>query len=420
MNFARIAVRKGFASITVGRCQRVLGAGGCRNYVTHKNKVNPLKFNLESKLQNLEARALSTPNVLHLAHKTTNAQTATTPSPTAALNQINKKRKKHAERTDLAALGFFNVTAFSTAEEYDLERLFIALKEQKLYEAKKFFSTDNLGVDKGVLYVTAKYQVGQEVRDIFFFREGSVVLWNFSDLETNNVLSFLKPFEKEAYLKPLVRSESEVMPYTYIPHSVVDIEGDLIASSDVEPAKAFFQNGKFFLTSGEDNFYNKYTFSNAMATSIKLGIWEATLDRYIDSMAFITDDMKKGRRIRISREEILRKTGELLALRHVINLSSDLLDTPDFYWDREDLEALYVQVCNYFSISRRTKVMNEKINHCVELAELISHNLNEAHNTRLEWMIIILIMIEVGFEIIHYVDRYYGNENNEDVKESKN
>lgn len=411
MNFARIAVRKGIAAVTIGRCQLTGAAGQQRNYVTQKSKVNMIKFHLESKLASLESRALSTPNALRLVHKNSVAPVnISTPSPTAALNQINMKRKKRTKGPDLAALGFFNVTAFATAEEYDLEHLFIALKEQKLYEAKKFFSTDSLGTNKDVLYVTAKYQIGEEVRDIFFFREGSVVMWNFSEIETNNVLSFLKPFEREAYLKPLVRSESEVMPYTYIPPSAVDIEGDLIASSDVEPAKAFFQNGKFFLTSGEDNFYNKYTFSNAMATSIKLGIWEATLDRYIDSMAFITDDMKKGRRIRISREEILRKTGELLALRHVINLSSDLLDTPDFYWDREDLETLYLQVCNYFAISRRTKVMNEKINHCAELAELISHNLNEAHNTRLEWMIIILIMIEVGFEIIHYVDRYYGKE----------
>ena len=51
--------------------------------------------------------------------------------------------------------------------------------------------------------------------------------------------------------------------------------------------------------------------------------------------------------------------------------------------------------------------MNDKLNHCVELAELVSSNLNDTHHVRLEWMIIILIMVEVGFEIIHYADRYY-------------
>lgn len=51
--------------------------------------------------------------------------------------------------------------------------------------------------------------------------------------------------------------------------------------------------------------------------------------------------------------------------------------------------------------------MNEKLNHCVELIELISTYLTEKHNTRLEWMIIILIMVEVAFETVHYIERFY-------------
>lgn len=101
---------------------------------------------------------------------------------------------------------------------------------------------------------------------------------------------------------------------------------------------------------------DKYTFSNAIALSVKLGVWEASLDRYVDSIAFVTEDLKTGRRINMSREEVLRKQGELFALRHMINLSSDLLDTPDFYWERDDLENLFQQTCGYFSISKRTRV----------------------------------------------------------------
>ncbi|XP_064546634.1 required for meiotic nuclear division protein 1 homolog [Drosophila montana] len=327
-------------------------------------------------------------------------ETGLSPGRTRAL------RKKRLAIDELSALGFLNTRGYTTADEYNLEELDAALKQQNLYETKRFFSTDNLGVEQNVLFVTAKYQTGSRPREIFFFREGSVVFWNCNDIETNNVLNFLRNFERESYVSTLVHGESEVMPYTYIASTAVDVEGDLVAeSSDLNVAsRAFFQNGKFYLTPDSDNFLYKYTFSNAIAQSIKLGIWEATLDRYIDSMEYLTEDLKRGRRLRISRASMLRKTGELFALRHSINLSSDLLDAPDFYWDREELEGLYLQVCSYFSISRRTKVMNEKINHCVELAELVSHNLNDAHHIRLEWMIIILIMVEVGFEILHFVE----------------
>ena len=174
-----------------------------------------------------------------------------------------------------------------------------------------------------------------------------------------------------------------------------------------------------YLSKDNDMNFEKYTFSNALSLSVKLGIWEASLNRYIDSMEFITDDLKSGKRIKMTRSDVLKKTGELFELRHLLNLSSDLLDTPDFYWDREQLEALYLQIYNYLSISRRTKVMNEKLNHCIELAELISTNLNDKHHIRLEWMIIILIMVEVGFEILHYADRFLDKHSEDNIHEKK-
>lgn len=56
------------------------------------------------------------------------------------------------------------------------------------------------------------------------------------------------------------------------------------------------------------------------------------------------------------------KTGELFGLRHKINLSSDLLDLPDFYWEREQLEWFYRSTCNYFNISTRHKVIQKFVN----------------------------------------------------------
>lgn len=172
--------------------------------------------------------------------------------------------------------------------------------------------------------------------------------------------------------------------------------------------KPHLRNNNFYLTKLEENhLLEKYTFSNALSLSVKLGIWEASLENYVESMAYVTEDLKQGNKFKITRAEMLRKTGELFALRHLINLSSDLLDTPDFYWDRDNLENLYAQTNNYFSISKRTRVMNERLNHCVELADLITSNLNDIHHVRLEKIIIYLIMIEVMFEIIHYAERYY-------------
>ncbi|EZA60374.1 Glutathione synthetase [Ooceraea biroi] len=240
-----------------------------------------------------------------------------------------------------------------------------------------------------VIHAVAKYEVGHEPREIFFFREGSIVMWNISDLECGNLLQFLRRYEQYRYTEDLIHTESELMNYTY-----------------ADPGKKSHLKDGDIILAQEAGSLDKYTFSNAMAQSVKLGIWEAWLNRYVDSIEFVTEDLKIGKRLRMTQQQVLRKQGELFALRHRINLSSDLLDTPDFYWERDDLENLYHQICGYFSITKRTRVMNERLNHCVELVSILSSHLSDRHHVRLEWMIIILIMVEVAFEVVHYVDRY--------------
>lgn len=258
--------------------------------------------------------------------------------------QIKKRpiKKKQALDTDK---GYFSVVAYATAEEYDLDRLRASIIKEDLYEFKHLpVAVNEVGDitttdENDFLYVSAKIQFGDEPREIFFFREGSVVLWNCSELECSNVLGHLRHFEVDSYDQRLVQEESDMMAYNYV--------GD----------RAKLANGNFYLSQTEDQALERYTFANAISTSVKLGIWEASLDRYVDSMAYVTEDLKRGRQIKMSRAEVLRKTGELFALRHLINLSSDLLDTPDFYWDREQLETLYSTSCGFFSVQRRTKVI---------------------------------------------------------------
>ncbi|XP_033606078.1 required for meiotic nuclear division protein 1 homolog isoform X2 [Cryptotermes secundus] len=280
--------------------------------------------------------------------------------------RVQRRKRPHLEEEDGRKLGYWNVVAFTTAEEYDLEKLTKGLLQQNLYVP--------IPPPRAL---TDQNQVG------------TTVFWNVPELESGNVLSFIRQFEENSYDERLVHDESEVMPYT---HAV--------------GKQSHIQDGHIMLGSEGQTELDKYTFSNVMALSVKLGVWEASLNRYVDSIEFVIEDLKHGTKISMSREDVLRKTGELFSLRHLINLSSDLLDTPDFYWEHEGQEELYKKMCSYFSISRRTRVMNEKLNHCVELVELLSSHLSDRHHIRLEWMIIILIMVEVGFEIIHYADRY--------------
>lgn len=65
------------------------------------------------------------------------------------------------------------------------------------------------------IQAVAKYEIGSEAREIYFFREGTTVMWNITDLECSNLLQFLKKFEQNSYASNLVQAEGELVHYTY-------------------------------------------------------------------------------------------------------------------------------------------------------------------------------------------------------------
>lgn len=219
---------------------------------------------------------------------------------------------------------------------------------------------------------------------MFFFREGSVVFWNVEEKTMKKVLRILERHEIQPYEVALVHWENEEINYTLGGGNTKLERGNFILSDQMDPHEAVLE---------------KFAFSNALCLSVKLAIWEVVLDNFVDSIQSIPETLKSGKRVKLSSAEVMQKIGELFTLRHCINLRSDLLITPDFYWDRENLEKLYDKTCQFLSINRRVNVVNEKLEHCTQLTDLMRSHLSEKHSLRLEWMIVILITIEVMFEL---------------------
>ncbi|XP_059165908.1 required for meiotic nuclear division protein 1 homolog isoform X2 [Physella acuta] len=283
-----------------------------------------------------------------------------------------------------------NVVAYAVAEEIRLPQLQSYLIKQGLYTLGK------LPADvTHALHVRGKYNVDHKPKEIFVFEDGTIVFWCVPEVERGAFLNILAKYSDGPYISSLVLFEREEMDFTYVSGKTC-LTNDIIQLKDNDPGSP-------------ERLLELYSFSNALAQSVKLSIWEGSLNKFVTSIETVTEELRHGKKISMSRKQIQMKIGELFSLRHLINLSSELLDTPDFYWDREALEPLYLSLYHYLNIARRIRVINEKMNHCSELTELVNSQLNDRHHTRLEVMIIVLIMVEVVFECIHYAERYFNN-----------
>ncbi|XP_012677890.1 required for meiotic nuclear division protein 1 homolog isoform X2 [Clupea harengus] len=274
--------------------------------------------------------------------------------------------------------------AFATADQYHLPTLCHDLV------ANGFYEITDLPRDAANVLVMGTDNISKPNDNamMFFFREGSVVFWNVEEKTMKSVMRLLERHEIQPYEVALVYWENEEINYTIGEGNSKLHRGSFLLNGDMDYEQLVLE---------------KFAFSNALSLSVKLAIWEVSLDNFVESIQSIPEMLKSGQRVKLSRSDVLQKIGELFALRHCINLSSDLLITPDFYWDRENLEQLYDKTCQFLSINRRVKVVNEKLQHCTELTDLMRNHLSEKHSLRLEWMIVILITIEVMFELARVI-----------------
>lgn len=202
--------------------------------------------------------------------------------------------------------------------------------------------------------------------------------------------------------------EEEDLEYTEDPtRDNSAIKGDTIVlgtkmqSSD--SSSSFFKSPSGGDTRNIDTVLTKIAFSSGLARSTKLAVLETLLSSYLSSTSSIPRLLSVGGRLPFTRSFILQKTGQLLSLRAQLNLYSELTDSlPDLFWDsphEKGLEGYYDMVGRALDTNVRIKVLNEKMDYAQEIASVLRQQLSERHGVRLEWIIILLITVEVGFAV---------------------
>jgi uncharacterized Rmd1/YagE family protein len=212
-------------------------------------------------------------------------------------------------------------------------------------------------------------------KDIYYLPYGVVVFWGFSEEEEKSALSSMKKFEKE----PLARPEVDEFSFSY---------GDKLKIEDDE----IVLHKKDSLT--------KLAISCAIGQSVKLTVFEETVTRTIEHSKQIPKDLAIRGKIPLSRRETSRKMGELFLERNYINLHTEILDTPEFFWEHSELEPFYRRVFYYLDVGKRVEILNRRLNLMHELYEILGNEINHQQSSRLEMTIIILIVIEVVLALL--------------------
>jgi uncharacterized Rmd1/YagE family protein len=257
-------------------------------------------------------------------------------------------------------------TGYCTASSYDIPKLF------------QFLLTKGpIQLFRDVIHIEFKKDKKSK-GDVFYFSYGVIVCWGLTPAEEKNFLAYAKEFEKEPNKK------IEIDEFSYLYGETMNIEEDEIVL-----------HNKSILT--------KLAVSHGIAQSIKLTIFEDLIQQTIGLTKDLPADLASKGKISLSKKGISKKMGELFMRRSFINLHLEILDVPEFFWNYPELEPFYRKSAHYLDVSKRGDILNKRLGVIHELFEILSGELNHQHSARLEWIIIVLIVMEVILAVLNDV-----------------
>lgn len=94
--------------------------------------------------------------------------------------------------------------------------------------------------------------------------------------------------------------------------------------------------------------------------------------------------------------------GEIFIEMSSVNLNSDYLDVPEYFWRFPSLENYYAITEQFLDITRRVTALNQRLDVLHQFFDMLTGQLQFQHSTKLEVVVILLIFIEIVVNLMQW------------------
>lgn len=136
--------------------------------------------------------------------------------------------------------------------------------------------------------------------------------------------------------------------------------------------------------------------------SVALEYYEMLTDELITSSKHFILQLEQKGKINISKTNLLKYIGKVLNVKNSIVDNLYILDDPNLVWENEQLNLLNRQLKANFDINPRFKDLDYRLQIVENNLTLFTDVLNVRESSRLEWVIIILIVFEIAIALFFH------------------
>ncbi len=208
------------------------------------------------------------------------------------------------------------------------------------------------------------------------FRYGAVVLYGLSPVEEASFLTYLKPL----VIEPVSSPETE----------------EVVLKQD-EAGAGRVENGTIWLQSFSIECLQ--IVADVLAKSVVLAQYEVGTSKIFDQIEPFAESLQRTTKDERWAKEILRQLGTTISIQHKIVGRVEIVDKPDLLWDAPDLERIYLRLENEYEIRERHLALERKLGLISNTAETVLDLLQHNTTLRVEWYVVILIVVEILLSI---------------------
>ena len=204
------------------------------------------------------------------------------------------------------------------------------------------------------------------------FRYGAVVLFNVNPVEEVSFLSHLTHLIRDPFETP----DSEVIEIHIDPSKDERVENTIISIKDTRAERL-------------------QVVADILAKSVVLDHYEKRVGDVFDRIEPLADSLQNKGRTEYKDVELLRHIGGTLLIQHTTVGRVEIEEKPEVLWDQPDLERLYVRLEDEYELRERHVALERKLDLISRTAETLLDLLQHKRSLRVEWYIVILIVVEI-------------------------
>jgi uncharacterized Rmd1/YagE family protein len=135
--------------------------------------------------------------------------------------------------------------------------------------------------------------------------------------------------------------------------------------------------------------------ADILAKSLMLEDYELRAAGAFDRVEPLAERMQSGGHLPRQARELLRYIGEILQTQHRMVGCAQVGDKPDVLWEYPELERLWQRLENEYEIGERQLALERQLDLISSAAETLLGLLQVRRTLRVEWYIVILILVEI-------------------------